>query len=283
MITIKKRSNAPSTKLFVDVVNKKNKVDIDSAPLFILPGGPGANCSHFSSYKCLQDSVNMVFFDPRGCGRSDKGKQADYSINNYIDDIEEIRQSLGINKISLLGLSYSGLCALGYAIRYPESTEKLILVASGPSHHFIETAKSKLVKIGTKEQIAASNKLWKGSFTTSEEVEKYFDLMTPLYSCKKLSNEKNVTQNIEPFAVEPLNRGFQTDLRTVDFIDKLENIRCETLIMTGDKDWIFDQCYSKLMAEKIPKSKLIIFKNTGHFIESDAKNDYFSNIKSFIN
>jgi len=279
-IDIPPREQAPATRLFVNLVQNQ-KPGENSSTLFILPGGPGANSTHFASYRSLQDSMNLVFFDPRGCGVSDKSDPTTYSLNNYIDDIEAIRTALGIKKISVLGKSYSGLCALGYAIRYPEAVEKLILVATGPSYHFITTAKAKLAQIGTPAQIRASEKLWEGRFISSAEVEDYFHLMMPLYSTKA-SLEPVQEEKTLPFAHEPLNRGFLTDLRTVNFIDDLSKIICPTLVITGDSDWIFDQDYSKLMAKKIPNAELIIFQNAGHFIETDVLDDFYEQIRRFM-
>lgn len=282
MISIPARKNAPPTRLFVDICGKNIRKD-SSDPLFILPGGPGANSTHFASYRCLQNEIELVFFDPRGCGVSDKSDPIHYSLDNYIDDIEAIRKSLGIAKISLLGKSYSGLCALGYAIRYPQTTSKLILVATGPSHHFIATAKKKLAEIGNPEQIRVSEKLWEGQFTSTDEVEYYFKLMMPLYSITASSTEA-MNQSVQelPFAYEPLNRGFLTDLRTVNYMNELSSIDCQTLVITGDCDWIFDEKYSKLMANKIPNAKLVIFKNAGHFIEIDASDEFYSAIRNFM-
>ena len=276
MISISERKNAPATRLFVEQIKHKNS----DAPLFILPGGPGANRTHFASYRTLQDCIDLVFFDPRGCGGSDLGKIEDYSLENYIEDIEAIRKTLRCKKISLLGKSYSGFPALGYALRYPMNIDKLILVATGPTHKFIFTAKKKLAEIGTPEQIQWSQKLWEGTFTSNKEVERYFQLMTPLYSTKGLTDDTST--EIVSFSYEPLNRGFTTDLRGVDFTDQLHKIICPTLVVTGDTDWIFDEKYSKQMAETIPNAKLVLLKNAGHFLEVDAPQSFYSSLRDFL-
>lgn len=277
MITVPARDNAPATRLFVEVCPGKRR---SSSPLFILPGGPGANRTHFASYRCLQDDMDLVFHDPRGCGDSDKGSLADYSLENYIEDVEAIRKNLGMEKISLLGKSYGGLPALGYAIRYPKTIEKLILVATGPSHHFISTAQKKLAEIGSPEQIQVSQKLWEGRFASTEEVERYFQMMMPLYSKRYVPTAPSKEEL--PFAYEPLNKGFLTDLRTVDYNNQLSAIACPTLVITGDSDWIFDQMYSKFMSDKIPNAELVILKNAGHFIEMDAGEEFYGAIRKFI-
>jgi proline iminopeptidase len=277
MIVVPAREHAPATRLFVQMCFGEK---CSSRPLFILPGGPGANRTHFTSYRCLQDDMDLVFHDPRGCGDSDKGSFADYSLENYIEDIEAIMKNLKIEKISLLGKSYGGLPALGYAIRYPKRLEKLILVATGPSYHFISTAQKKLAEIGSLEQIRVSQKLWEGQFSSTKEVEHYFQLMMPLYSKKNISIESSHEEL--PFAYEPLNKGFLTDLRVVDYRNQLSAIDCPTLVITGDSDWIFDEMYSRFMNDKIPNAKLVILKNAGHFIEMDAEEEFYGAVRKFI-
>lgn len=66
LIDIPKRDNAPKTALHIHMVSK-NEMYLDNKPyIFMLPGGPGANHSHYKDYECLTENGNIVFFNPRG-------------------------------------------------------------------------------------------------------------------------------------------------------------------------------------------------------------------------
>lgn len=104
--------------------------------------------------------------------------------------------------------------------------------------------------------------------------------MLPLYSKRNIQTEPSKEEI--PFAYEPLNKGFLTDLRTVDYSNQLSAIVCPTLVITGDSDWIFDEMYSKFMSDKIPNAELVILKNAGHFIEMDAAVEFYGAIRKFI-
>jgi proline iminopeptidase len=252
--------------------------------VFILPGGPGADHSVYMKYACLSDVADLVFHDPRGCGQSDKGESSTYTMNNYIDDVEAIRQHFSLEKIMVLGKSYGAMCALGYALRYPAAVTKLILSAGAPSARFLETAKKNVRRLGTPEQIEVCQKLWSGSFRSREEVLNYFQLMNPLYSVKARNCESktDLIKKSQQFSYEVLNEGFKRSFWHFDYENELQKVLCPTLILAGREDWIADMQYSEFMVARIPHSELRVFEHASHAMEADAPEEYFQAIADFI-
>lgn len=129
------KARVRDTELFFDVegaalVPDGNRMG-ERPVLFLHPGGPGGDHSGFKpSYTPLREVVQLIYFDPRGSGRSAPCDPASISLDNHIDDLDGLREYLGLPRISLLGGSYGGMVALGYAIRYPERLANLILVAT---------------------------------------------------------------------------------------------------------------------------------------------------------
>lgn len=283
-ISIPTRKNAPETHLFVKVITKGNEPLTSRPVAFILPGGPGADHTSYEIYTNLIDVVDIVFHDPRGCGQSDCQDPCTYTMQNYIDDIEAIRQTLKLQKIIVIGKSYGSMCALGYVLRYPAVVEKLVLAAGAPSYRFIETAKENLAKWGSAEQIKICKKLWTGNFQSNEEFAEYFRIMAPLYSkkAKKQSDEFNLAAGTKHFSFQACNLGFSDFLKNFDYEPELYKISCPTLILAGEDDWINDARCARLMAEKIPGSQLRVFHNSGHSMESDVPEEYFQEIRDFL-
>lgn len=280
-IYISAKQNAPATTLFVKTV-AQNKFN-DKPVAFILPGGPGMDHTPYQTYTHLLDVVDIVFHDPRGCGKSDKNNPSSFTMDNYIDDIEAIRQALNLNKIIVIGKSYGSMCALGYALRYSQNVSKLILAAGAPSFRFIETARQNLLRRGTPEQINWGEKIWNGSFTNTHEVLDFLQVMAPLYSNKAKTEPAsyNLSQ-ATGFSWEALNLGFTDFLKKFDFENELHHITCPTLILAGQDDWVNDIQHAKLMAEKIPHSQLKSFPHSGHAMESDVTDEFFQAIREFI-
>src|SRR5262245_47289985 len=113
------------TRIFFDVDGAGLVPDgdrmIERPALFLLHGGPGGDHAGFKpTHASLDDVAQLVYVDHRGCGRSSDGNPADYTLDNNIDDLEALRDHLGLSRISLLGSSYGGMVALGYALRYPQ-------------------------------------------------------------------------------------------------------------------------------------------------------------------
>ncbi|WP_454785502.1 alpha/beta fold hydrolase [Legionella sp. WA2024007413] len=282
-IDIPARDNAPPTRLHIKIVSE-NENHLDKKPyIFMLPGGPGANHSHYKDYECLATTGTMVFIDPRGCGLSDKHDPSLYTMENYIRDVEEIRTYLKLDKIVLLGKSYGAMCALGYTLAYPSHVSNLVLAAGSPSFRNLDTARLNVKNRGNLEQQKACEQLWEGSFSSDEELDKFFDIMDSMYSWKK-RHHIPVTRPAPDyiFAHEPLNQGFGGFLRTFDYEDRLHEIACKTLILVGEEDWITDKKHSELMASKIPDNQFIIFPQADHSMESDVPEAFFSSIESFL-
>src|SRR5215831_11339592 len=97
-------------------------------PLIIIPGGPGSSHYPYRIYDSLATDNMLVYFDAFGRGKSDTAKDPkEYSLERDIDDIEGLRVALHLDKINVFGHSYGGVVAQGYAIKYPQHVEHLIL------------------------------------------------------------------------------------------------------------------------------------------------------------
>lgn len=252
--------------------------------LFMLHGGPGGDHLRFKQHSLeLQDVAQLVFIDHRGCGRSKKTHAREYTLENNIEDIEALRKHLGLDKICILGTSYGGIVAQGYALRYPQHIDKLILAATAPSYRFMKEAQAHLKKHGNKKQNVIAEHLWKGTFKNPNHVKKFFVAMDTVYSTKaKPKSKASYARSTTVWSHDALNMGFGGFLRTYDYIPKLSKIKAPTLILGGEKDWICSAAQSRTIAQHIKHAKLKIFKNSGHAIAVDAHKEYINNIQQFL-
>lgn len=99
-------------------------------PVLFLHGGPG--CGFEEEYLSLfdLDHVNLVTFDQRGAGRSlPTGKLENNYTAGLIEDIEKLRNLMGIDRWIVAGHSWGTTLAVAYAEVHPEVTTSLALAA----------------------------------------------------------------------------------------------------------------------------------------------------------
>ncbi len=75
---------------------------------------------------------HVISVDVRGRGDSDWAPDGDYSNDSYVADLEGLRQTLGFERMSLVGTSMGGRISLTYAGTYPNRVERTILNDIGP-------------------------------------------------------------------------------------------------------------------------------------------------------
>ncbi|MER5542570.1 alpha/beta hydrolase [Streptomyces sp. NPDC002589] len=77
--------------------------------------------------------LDVVMYDLRGHGRSERPPRG-YTLDQNIDDLEALLDRLAVTgPVHLVGNSYGGTIAFGFAARHPERTATLTLIESEPA------------------------------------------------------------------------------------------------------------------------------------------------------
>lgn len=100
----------------------------DGIPVLFVHGGPGAGAS--TQDRCFFDpeKYRIVLFDQRGCGRSVPHASLENNTTQaLIEDMEAIRESLGVKRWLLFGGSWGSTLSLLYAQAHPERVLGLVL------------------------------------------------------------------------------------------------------------------------------------------------------------
>ena len=71
----------------------------------------------------------LIRYDERGCGMSD-WEVRDFSLDAWVEDLELVVDSVGLERFPLLGMSQGGAVALAYAVRHPERVTRIVLVGA---------------------------------------------------------------------------------------------------------------------------------------------------------
>jgi proline iminopeptidase len=281
------RARVRDTEIFFDVEGASLAPDgprmVERPVAFLLHGGPGGDHTGFKpAFSPLAERMQLIYVDHRGQGRSARGPKVTYTLDNNVDDLEALRQYLGLEKVIVIGVSYGGMVALTYASRYPDSVSHLIAIVTSPSHRFLERAQQILAERGTDAQRAMGDILWAGAFESEEQLRDYYEVMGPLYSLRFDANEARIRRQRGILSVDAINEGFGGFLRTYDITADLPKITAPTLVVAGRHDWICPPDLSEEIASKIPNADLRIFENSSHSVAADEHDALMDVIKGFV-
>ncbi len=101
-------------------------------PVVVLHGGPGGGTS--PNLRCYfnPDGYRIILLDQRGCGKSTPHASEDISLEDnttwhLVDDLERLREKLGIRQWVVFGGSWGSTLSLAYALTHTERVLGLIL------------------------------------------------------------------------------------------------------------------------------------------------------------
>lgn len=272
-------------------------------PLMIVHGGPGASHDYLLPYLLpLARTSQLVFIDERGSGRSERLEDAkQYTVENMVEDVEDVRQALHLGKISLLGHSYGGVLAQAYAFKYQQNLTHLIL--GGTFYSTTEMNKvlaeekaamppEQLAKLDALEKagLFGKGKDWeKGRYTENYAKLAWGDGYFPyLYQRRPDPNYDPLPGNTSN-SWELYREMWGSDgefiiggnLKSVEYLDKLSTIHVPTLVICGDHDESNPRL-SQTMHEKIAGSKLVVVPQAGHMAFVDQPNLYIEKVTDFL-
>ncbi|MBV9251360.1 MAG: alpha/beta fold hydrolase [Acetobacteraceae bacterium] len=255
----------------------------------IVHGGPGSDHSGFKPVmSSLTDTMQLIYFDHRGQGRSGKAAPqtdpATFTLDQNVEDMEALRHYLGLGAVVCIGTSYGGMVAMAHASRYPASVSRLVLIVTASHGGFIPRAQEIVRQRGTLEQQRVCEKLWTGEFQAEAELREYYRVMGPLYSRRHEPAAAGSATARGIYTPEPLNRAFGPSgfLRTLDLRPELARVSAPTLVLAGRHDWICPVEFSEELHRLLPGSVLKVFEESSHSIRADQPQEMLTAIREFV-
>lgn len=252
---------------------------------FLVHGGPGVDHSSLKArYGALAQKMQVVYFDHRGNGRSARCDPQTYTLDQNVEDMEALREYLGLGPVVSIGTSYGGSVAMAHAARYPDSVSHLILVATVCHFGYVERARQLVRERGTAEQQQCCDDLFGGRIDTEEKMRTYFLAMASLYAqvADPALSELGLRRAI--LSPEALNRahGPEGTLRTFDLRPELGSITAPTLVLAGRHDWICPPEFSEEICRLISDAELRVFEHSAHAIGGDEPESFLDAVVGFV-
>ncbi|WP_299321327.1 proline iminopeptidase-family hydrolase [Parasphingopyxis sp.] len=100
----------------------------DAIPAIFLHGGPGGIHNGFAAMLGLASDRPVIMYDQLDSGRSDRPNDpANWRVERFVDTLETIRQTLGVDRWHIVGMSWGSAIALEYTARYSQHSASTVL------------------------------------------------------------------------------------------------------------------------------------------------------------
>ena len=221
----------------------------------------------------LAEHFQVIVFDNRGAGRSDKPVM-EYSIRLFAEDTAGLMDALGLKSAGILGYSMGGYIAQELALNYPDKINKMILASTGCG--------------GDRAVLMSPDRLEKFQANADLKPEEILRKDMDIYFSDKFveQNPEKVEEFIEISLrhyqpADAFFRQFDACLRH-DTVDRLKRLTVPTLIMTGDDDPLVPPENSHVLKELIPHAELVVIPGGHHCVMIEKADQYNQKVINFF-
>jgi pimeloyl-ACP methyl ester carboxylesterase len=222
----------------------------------VLIMGLGANTHGWDmQIPAFSSEFQVVVFDNRGSGRSDKPASR-YTIRLFADDTAGLMDALGIASAHVYGQSMGGFIAQELALSPPQRVRTLVLGST--------SCGGRQAVAALPEDLALMATL--PSLSPQDAAEKSLPLG---YSDEFIARnrEELIARALAEAELrappDAFGRQAQAAVRHKAY-DRLPQIRCPTLVISGSEDKIVPVDNSRILAERIPGAELVVLPKAGH-------------------
>jgi proline iminopeptidase len=255
-----------------------------ATPVIIANGGPG-----FSHTYLLQNDVftarlahdrQIILYDQRGDGRSKLlNPNAPQDMDAQVADLDAIRAKLGFQKFDLIGHSWGGLLAMGYASAHPEHVEKFMLIDSAaPAWKDTLFLFDKVFPDVAEKDKEIDKRLGKTDEAAKEHLANYFGML--FYSQENY--DRFLAGITDPGENTAVNAAVGKAIAKIDLTPNLSKFNFPTLVLCGRFDMNVAPLTAWKMYKAIPGAKIVIFAKSGHLPFYEEPDKFVQVVSDFL-
>ncbi|KIX01692.1 uncharacterized protein Z518_09418 [Rhinocladiella mackenziei CBS 650.93] len=249
-------------------------------PLIIHPAPWGCGAAlYIQAFSRLSAQYALIIPSPRGNDSSQRPSSPDeMSSRHLVSDLEQFRQFLGLDKVSIVGHSSGGTIALGYAIAYPDHVDKLILLNTDLLG-YERKDNSFFQDVG---QIQA-----RMSVTNDEEFKELVSQILPLYFAHPERGGpeafKKVWTNVPSlWAYGAYYGADKSEDGAWDQVQELGKVKAKTLVVVGRQDRTCEIEISECVSRGVTGSRLVVLEDCGHIPWMEQEKPFWDLLEEFL-
>ena len=266
--------------------------------LLALHGGPGGNHEYWEDaaeqLKKQGLNVQVTMYDQLGSLYSDQPDYSDPEIAKkyltyeyFLDEVDEVRQKLGLDNFYLIGQSWGGLLVQEYAVKYGQHLKGAIISSMVDEiDDYVKHVNALREKTLSKEAVDFMKDCEAKNDYSNPKYQEYVQVMNENYIDRK---QPSKLYHLKDLGGDAVYNAFQGDnefvitgkLKDWHFRNQLKNIKVPTLITFGEHESM-PLATGKKMAELIPNAKFVTTPNSGHHHMVDNPDVYYKHLADFI-
>ena len=266
--------------------------------LLALHGGPGGNHEYWEDaaeqLKKQGLNVQVTMYDQLGSLYSDQPDYSDPEIAKkyltyeyFLDEVDEVREKLGLDNFYLIGQSWGGLLVQEYAVKYGQHLKGAIISSMVDEiDDYVKHVNALREKTLSKEAVDFMKDCEAKNDYSNPKYQEYVQVMNENYIDRK---QPSKLYHLKDLGGDAVYNAFQGDnefvitgkLKDWHFRNQLKNIKVPTLITFGEHESM-PLATGKKMAELIPNAKFVTTPNGGHHHMVDNPDVYYKHLAEFI-
>jgi proline-specific peptidase len=262
-------------------------------PLLCLHGGPGANWLHLKPYEALADERRVVFYDQIGAGNSGLEEPHEVSIwqpELFVEEVDVVRESLGLERVHVLGHSWGGMLGMQYAAGQPDGLVSLIVESSPPSvPEWMEELRRLRAELPPEVAETLNRHEEAGTLDDPEyqeaamvfyrrhvcRVDPWPDWLVECFTALEANPEVYRAMN------GPNEFHVVGTLRNWDITPQLGRIRVPTLVFSGRHDEVTPAC-TEAAHRAIPGSEYVVLEESSHTAQAEQPEETLALVRDFL-
>lgn len=264
--------------------------------LLCLHGGPGGTHEYWENFgdELADLGVQVSMYDQLGSFYSDQPDYSDPQIaakyltyDYFLEEVEEVRQKLGLDNFYLIGQSWGGLLVQMYAVKYGQHLKGAIIssMVDEIDEYVTNVNQCRLQTLGA-DKVRYMQKMEQENHLDDPTYQSYVDILNAEYVDRK--QPEAIRHLVSTMATDVYN-VFQGDnefvitgkLKDWHFRQHLHEIKVPTLLTFGEHETM-PLATAKIMQQEIPHARLETTPNGGHHHMIDNAPVYFAHLKKFI-
>ena len=266
--------------------------------LLLLHGGPGATHEYFEAFDSFlpAQGIEYYYYDQLGSYYSDQPEDMTpfLSIDHYVDEVEQVRTALGLDRddFCVLGHSWGGILAIEYALKYPQHLKCLVvsnMMSSIPAYN--RYAHDVLMP---QMDPAALKEIQALEAAKRYDEPRYEELLVPFYEAHALrrpimewpepvvrSLVRHLNKKVYVPMQGPSEMGASGILVDWDRTRDLKKIAVPTLVIGAQHDTM-DPKYMQMMSREFPNGEYLYLPNGSHMAMYDDQQAYFDGLLKWL-